>query len=141
MAGLQARGPLLQVALSVLDPQAAVLTERGEVVPVVSGLALIDTGASTTCVDDAAANEARLPAVDTARMSSASGPSQVSVYAGKIALVQPSGSDGTSAVIDAHQALGVNIREQGILALIGRDLLRSCILIYNGLEAQYTLAL
>ena len=64
----------------------------------------------------------------------------MSVYAGKIALPQPSGSDGASAVINAHQALGVNIREQGILALIGRDLLSSCILIYNGLEAQYTLA-
>ncbi len=71
-------------------------------------------------------------------MASASGPSEVSVYAGKIAL--PGASDGTSAVINAHQALGVNIREQGIIALIGRDILSSCILIYNGLEAQYTLA-
>ncbi|MXW16568.1 MAG: hypothetical protein F4123_10950 [Gemmatimonadetes bacterium] len=66
-AGLQARGPLLQVALSVLDQQADILSSRGE-------------------------------------------------------------------------ALGVNIREQGIIALIGRDILSSCILIYNGVEAQYTLA-
>lgn len=73
-------------------------------------------------------------------MSSASGSSDVSVYAGKITLVQPDGTGGTGAVINAHQAIGVNIREQGIIALIGRDILSSCILIYNGVEAQYTLA-
>lgn len=139
-AGLQARGPLLQVALSALDQQADILTSRGVEVPVVTGLALIDSGASATCIDDAAAAGARLPAVDTARMSSASGSSEVGVYAGKITLVQPGGQRGTGAVINAHQALGVNIREQGIIALIGRDILSSCILIYNGVEAQYTLA-
>ena len=51
---LQARGPL-QVALSVLDQQADILSSRGEDVPVVNGLALIDSGASATCIDDRAA--------------------------------------------------------------------------------------
>lgn len=99
---LQARGPLLQVALSVLDQQADILSSRGEDVPVVNGLALIDSGASATCIDDGAAVGARLPAVDTARMSSASGSSDVSVYAEKITLVQPDGTGGTGAVINAH---------------------------------------
>ena len=75
-AALQAKGPLLQVSLSVLDPQADILTSRGEEIPFVSGLALIDSGASATCIDDAAAVGARLPAVDTARMASASGSSE-----------------------------------------------------------------
>ena len=44
-AALQTRGPVLQVALSVLDQQAGILTDRGEEVPVVTGLALIDSGA------------------------------------------------------------------------------------------------
>ena len=75
-ASLQAKGPLLQVSLSVLDPQADILTSRGEEIPFVNGLALIDSGASATCIDDAAAVGARLPAVDTARMASASGSSE-----------------------------------------------------------------
>ena len=53
----------------MLDPQADILTSRGEEIPFVSGLALIDSGASATCIDDAAAVGARLPAVDTARMA------------------------------------------------------------------------
>ncbi len=133
-------GPLLTVTVSVLDQQADIRRRRGDEIPVVEGLALIDSGASATCIDDEVAMRAGLPAVDTARMSSASGPSEVSVYAGKITLVQRGSTSSDVVAIQTLRALGVNINGQGIIALIGRDILNSCIMIYNGPEAQYTLA-
>lgn len=50
------RGPIIQVSLSVGQAVAEqIRAAGGELPPPVSGLALVDTGASVTCIDDAVA--------------------------------------------------------------------------------------
>ena len=42
--------------------------------------------------------------------------------------------------VNFNKAYGANLRRQGIIALIGRDILASCVLIVNGPEGTATLA-
>lgn len=41
--------------------------------------------------------------------------------------------------INAHRAFGANLEPQGIIALIGRDVLKQLVLIYNGADGSFTL--
>ena len=53
---LQQRGPIVQVSLTVEETIARTLLEQGRELPnPITGLGLIDTGASVTCVDEEAA--------------------------------------------------------------------------------------
>lgn len=61
---------------------------------------------------------------------------QVPLFAGKIVVPDQQGS----LEITTLQAYGVNIQNQGLIALIGRDLLASCTLFYNGREASFSLS-
>lgn len=70
---LAQRDPVLTVSLRPLEEQNRAMIERGETVPTaVEGLALVDTGASRTCVDKDAASRAGLNEIDRASISSAS---------------------------------------------------------------------
>ncbi len=43
--------------------------------------------------------------------------------------------------LNAPRAMGAALATQGILVLIGRDVLQSCTLFYNGPAGQFTLTL
>jgi Aspartyl protease len=51
---------------------AKALLTQGKTVPTRAGWALIDTGASNTCIDEQAAQDIGLPVIDVATMQSAS---------------------------------------------------------------------
>jgi predicted aspartyl protease len=134
---MQERGPCVQVTVGVAQTIAEQLLQQGQPVPQpVSGMGLIDTGASTTCIDDAIARQLQLPVIDVVQMSSASHAStQQNVYPVKIELV------GSGIDINVPQAIGAALSAQGIVALIGRDFLQHCTLFYNGITGQITLSL
>ncbi|GIW41619.1 MAG: hypothetical protein KatS3mg076_2196 [Candidatus Binatia bacterium] len=113
------------------------LLQMGQSVPVpVSGLALIDTGATTTCVDEAAAQRLGLPVIDVATLASAShASSQHNVYPIQIEVT------GLPIVLNAPRAIGAPLASQGLLVLLGRDLLQHCTLFYNGLNGSFTLSI
>jgi len=70
-----------------------------------------------TCVDRTAAAKALLPTVGSGKMTSATHAEEiVPIFAGQIQ-VQGLGE------ISAHRAFGANLEPQGIIALIGRDVL------------------
>jgi len=101
-----------------------------------SGFALIDTGASSTSVDEKAVQELGQPSVDVARIASALEPSAVrSVYPISISL------EGLPFPFIVPRAIGAELRSQGLLVLLGRDVLQYCTLFYNGLTGQITLAI
>ena len=103
---------------------------------VVEGILLVDTGALATCVDQTAATEAGLQVVDSGPISSATHVDQVvPIYTGIIEFV------GTGISINFNRAYGVNLHEQGKIALLGRDILRSSNLIYNGTDGTYSLTM
>ena len=132
---LARRGPIVQATLTPLDEQQQALIERGETTPpAVAGIALIDTGATSTCVDEAAARKAGLAVVDRGVISSASHPvHEVPIFAGNIQI--------PAFAIRVPRAMGVTLDNQGLVALLGRDALRSTLFIYNGVDGAISLSL
>lgn len=74
-------GPRVQITISV--PQFIIdeLVKEGREVPSPqSGYGLIDTGASSTCIDVDVATELRLPVIDRVKLSSASSSESLAMY-------------------------------------------------------------
>jgi predicted aspartyl protease len=134
---LQQRGPVVQVSISLEQSLATQLVQQGkEVLQPVSGVALIDTGASGTCIDDEAAQQMQLPVIDVGFMCSASHAQTPSnIYPIQIEVT------GFPIRFQSPRTMGAALKEQGLLLLIGRDILRHCTLFYNGVTGQITLSI
>jgi predicted aspartyl protease len=134
---LAGRGPCVQITLGLVQAMAAPLLQQGKSVPQpVSGIGLIDSGASHTCIDDAAAVQLGLPVRDVVTVASAShAATRQNVYPAQIEIV------GLPIAIAAKNAIGAPLAAQGLLALIGRDVLQHCTLFYNGPSGSITLSL
>jgi len=130
-------GPRVIITLSPLDAQLRTFADKGESPPApVTGWALIDTGASVTCVDRNAAERAGLAMVDSGPMTSATHDNEiVPIFAGRTKL------ENLPQPLDAKHAYGANLEPQGIIALIGRDALSVCVLVYNGLDGSFSLSI
>ena len=127
---LQQMGPVVPVGLLPFGGKDGVLSKLGSPV---TGLALVDTGAKATCIDCVAARNAGIPIVDTGRMNSATHhDEEVPIFAAQIEI------QGFRSV-DASRAFGANLAPMNIVALIGRDALKSSVMIYNGTTGQFTL--
>ena len=134
-AALQLRGPILQVSITIEQNAGKGLVAQGKTLPTPkSGLALIDTGASNTCVDEQAAKDLGLPVIDVANMQSASHEKhECNIY--PVQIITP------IVTLNAPRAMGAALASQGLLVLIGRDVLQNCNLFYNGPMGQFTLSL
>ena len=112
--------------------QALVASGDGSFKPV-NGLALIDTGAAATCVDESLARRVGLAVVDAGPISSATHEHHVvPIFACRLEI-------SGLGTINCPRAMGVTIENQGLVAVIGRDVLKSTVLIYNGSEGTYSL--
>ena len=132
---LVARGPIVPVTITVPDAVQSSHVNLGSPIPEpVTGVALIDTGATSSCFDNSAALKAGLPTVGKSKMASASHPeNEVPLYAGKMLL--------PGLNFDVKSGFGVELSgSDGIVALIGRDLLKIAIFVYNGPDGTFTLA-
>jgi predicted aspartyl protease len=131
------RGPVVQVTISVGQQIATqVLQSGGRLPSPVSGLALIDTGATTTCVDEGAAQRLQLPVIDVVKIASAShAETEQNVYPIQIEVI------GLPITINAARAVGAPLEPQGILVLIGRDVLQHAMLVYNGPAGSLSLSI
>lgn len=136
-AALWRRGPCVQVTIELADQVAQELIKRKEPLPApISGLALIDTGSMASCIDEEAAQSMRLPVVGIANLASASHPiHKANQYPIKIKI------QGLPISCNIPSAIGAPIKVQGLVAIIGRDMLQICCLIYNGSTGQITLCI
>ena len=140
-------GPIIQVTIHLPDLVQRAYSERGDEVPApVNGIALIDTGATITCIDRKAAEKASLPVTGVTTMSSASHANQeCPTYASKIVF--------PSINFTVENAMGANLTSLGgkvidtdinagndLIVLLGRDFLANAILIYNGPTGAFSLA-
>lgn len=130
------RGPCIQVTVAVAQAIAQQLLHEGGPLPAPrSGFALIDTGASVTCIDDGTAQAMGLPVIDVATMTSAShAATQQNVYPIQIEIV------GARITLNADRVMGANLAPQGLLLLIGRNALQHGALFYNGPSGELTLS-
>lgn len=134
---LRINGPCIRASIEIagfLGEQW--LREGRPIPPTVKGYALIDTGASDTCIDDSLAIQVGFPITDVVNVASASHRSSLqNVFPIKITLV------GLNVAIEAPTAIGAALSSQGFVALIGRDFLQHCALFYNGLNGDLTLSI
>ena len=97
---------------------------------------MIDTGAAITCVDRSAAERAGLVAVDSSLITSVTHEAEVApVFMCNLDFT------GWGPSLPRRRVPGANLSSRGLVALIGRDALSSCIFIYNGLDGSFSLSL
>ena len=130
-------GPRVQITIGVAQVIAQQLVQQGLTVPhPIDGLGLIDTGASSTCVDEAVARQLQLPAIDVVTIATPSHTSLLrNVYPLRLEII------GLPTPIDAPRAIEADLAGQDIQALIGRDILQHCCLVYNGFVGSITFSI
>lgn len=119
-------GPTIQVQLG-FDPAFTPARPTRPNLPQATWPALVDTGATESCIDSVLATELALPVVDRATIAGVQGTSDVVVY---LAQIYVPGLDFTvSGTFPA-----VQISQAGLphYALIGRTFLRHFAMVYYG---------
>jgi predicted aspartyl protease len=138
---LAVRGPVVQVLVSVPAQVAERLTKESKPIPSpVPGLGLIDTGATGSCVDEEVAKKLQLPIVNVVSMASAAhAATDRNVYPLTFDIL---GFGATGKItVNSPRVTGAELGVQGLILLIGRDLLANTCLIYNGIAGAFTLSI
>ncbi|MFB6290297.1 MAG: hypothetical protein ABEJ25_01020 [Candidatus Bipolaricaulia bacterium] len=134
---LAQKGPILDVEVHVTDSHAKVLKDNGKEVPSPrTGKGLIDTGASISAVDVDTIDELSLSPIGATNVSTPSGKAIQELYALKFSFPGKGLPD-----MNSLNVLGSNLDGQNICALIGRDILRYCLLVYEGPSGSITIAI
>jgi len=132
---LRARGPLLQVNITVTSAAEDALTAASQPVPPpVQVPALIDTGATGSAIAPGIAQQLGLQPVGVMNVSTPSSSNvPMPVYA--IRLLLP------NTIMFETTAVEAQLQGQGIGALIGRDVLSQAVLVYIGYANEFTIAM
>jgi predicted aspartyl protease len=135
---LQQFGPVLPVEIHVPTAYSNVLISLNLPVPhPMSGFGLIDTGASGTAVDESVMMQLGVPPINVVpiKVMTPGGPTQQNTYPVMIAF------PGTGLPpFEFSTVLGSQLQGQGIMALIGRDLLSQMLLVDNGRTGSISLS-
>ena len=135
-------GPLLDILVGVSQAREEALKKASQPVPpLVKGLALVDTGASCSCMDPSIFSSLGLTPTGSVLVytpSTGTTPHNADQYDVSllIPLVVPISRRFSSLPVTAS-----NLAHYGFQALIGRDILMTGLLIYDGQAGIFTLAL
>ena len=141
--GLRSHGPCLPIQIEIHPTLATQLQQTSQAVPSpVSGMALIDTGASISGVDQTVLGQLGVNPVGIIDVGTANGVVQQALYPARF--IFP-GAPVLSFNFDA--VIGVNLSGQtprgsaaSLIALIGRDILEEVLMIYDGLSGSVILS-
>lgn len=140
---LTQEGPVITAAVTVSTPRRAALLSKGLPVPPARTVrALVDTGASCTCVDPAVLKALGLAPTGSVMVNTPSTgnvPHQVDQYDANIVIFAASNQMPYTPAPLPVVAVEL-FTQQGIHVLIGRDVLAGCVLHYNGSQGVFTLA-
>lgn len=132
---LQEQGLLLGIEISASETLAAALHTNGKSIPQpISGDALVDTGASCCCVEESHLISLGLQPIGQTEVRSPNGIRSQNLYF--VRLTFP----GTPIPPLELRVVGVQMNQGTTISLIGRDVLRHYVLIYNGPMGCYTIA-
>jgi len=139
---LEADGAIIRVGIAVSEPRNNALISEGQSPPPpVLVRAVVDTGASCTCVDPAVIQKLRLtPSGTTPVHTPSTGGTPVSrnQFDVAIGIVMDAGQVHVSSLI--IPVVESDLAGLGIQALLGRDVLDQGIFIYDGRRKVLTLA-
>jgi hypothetical protein len=140
---LPAAGPLLQLYVLVSIPREMALRAAGAAIPPPQQIfGLVDTGASNTCIDDDVITALGLTPTGTTLVhtpsTTASAPATKSNY--DVRIIIPGAVGSPSFLLPALPVTQVSLKHQGFQALVGRDILSNCLLVYDGRTNIFTLA-
>ena len=142
LTALPQSGPMLDMIVGASFPRILALQAEGRIAPPVQKIrALLDTGASCTCIDPTVLVALDLqPTGKTLMTTPSTGaiPVEADTYDVCI-IIQPSGNQQPlmRAVISVCAS---ELVHQGYHALMGRDILKDCYFTYNGSAKLFTLA-
>jgi predicted aspartyl protease len=138
---LSPNGPIVDVWIGVSQARAqALIIAKQPIPPAVTVRALVDTGASCTCIDPSALATLGLSPTGLTPMftpSTGGTPHQANTY--DVNLMIPCGT--MMPLVIGNLAIAEStLINQGIQALLGRDVLSRCMLVYNGMNNFLSLA-
>lgn len=134
--GLQLTGPTLSVEIGLHPNLIQLLQQQGQQAPSpVAGLGLIDTGAGVTAVDVSILQSLQIQPVGVVRVGTAGGQTTQQRYPATVRFPELGFEGRFTSVI------GADLTGQGIIALIGRDVLSRALLVYNGSIGHFILSL
>ena len=129
---LQAVGAFLNVEVRIPEALAKLLASRNEPQPQPEeGIALVDTGASKTCVHEPILKKLGVSPIGLITTGTAGGQFQKPLYPAHLSFPGERLEAEIASVI-AVDLTGQKIRDKPIIALIGRDMLALTLFIYNG---------
>ncbi len=142
---LSPQGALLNAGIGVSEARRGALTAAGQTVPNVMPIqAVIDTGASSTCVDPSVLqNHLNLtPTGNAPVVTPTTGNQPVNADQYDISLIVPAASQNQLPFYRANLPVLCMelLTSQGFHALIGRDVLSQCVFLYNGGTGSFILA-
>ncbi len=139
-------GALVAIWLTLAHANIQNLRQAGMPLPAPLALhALLDPGAEATCIDAKSlrplVNLGLAPSRIIMTNSPALGGSTVTTeYTIGLTIVHPSGNPSANLVLRNHPVVELALGTLGYDALIGRDILDRCLLIYDGPGKSFTLA-
>jgi predicted aspartyl protease len=134
-------GPMLDAMLWVSAPRRRVLEAQGLTVPKpVFFRALVDTGASCTCVDPSIIQQLKLtPTGATGVHTPSTAGNSVTCNMYDVQVIVPGLNGKLLCNVESLAVVEASLKAQNLDALIGRDILALATLIYNGPADAFTL--
>ena len=132
--GILQSGPVISIEISVPQSLAEEFTRANLPIPrPIVGLALIDTGASSSCVDNSTIESLGIKSIGVVDTMTPAGPKQQYRYPAHFFF------PAARINVDFGSITGADLKDQPIMALIGRDILSNFIFVYNGTLGMYTI--
>lgn len=139
-ARLAQHGPTIDVVISIPQALAELYTRENKSIPTpVTGIGLIDTGATRSCVHAQIMRELEVHPIGVATSGTAAGQVKHNLYPAHFTF------PAAGITIDFSSVVGVDLTGQDvegkpIIALIGRDVLSIGIFVYNGHTGSFSIA-
>ena len=138
---ISAGGPILDLIIGPSVPRLVALNNANQPIPGMLKIrGLVDTGASQTCVDPACLSKLGLSPTGFTHIhtpSTRGTPHRCNQFDVQLVLIHAKGSllrFESLAVVESSLMI------QGIQALIGRDVLSNCLLVYDGAANIFSIA-